>query len=281
MLIKKVFLFAGVIFLVAGCSNGKMVTINVLQDASGAVVSTTGSTTTASGQETNTSSDALKPVMTGTKRLTVAPVTAVTGTSISVPAQLQWPVLFASQAPLANWDALHEEACEEASMIMVVKYFRKLPLDKNIMEDEIQRLIKWETDNGYGVDLNAAEITKVMADYFNFKNVKASRQVNVDQMKYELAKGNLIIIPAAGRDLHNPNFKAPGPIYHMLVVKGYNATQFITNDPGTRKGNGYRYDYATIIGAIHDWNQVLDQQDGMTEDEMRQGEKVIIVVGRP
>ena len=279
MLIKKVFLFTGIVLLLAGCSSSKIVTVNVKDDSPAANAATTSSTT-AVGQETKTGSEATRTAIAATTKTTVDPVVASTSKEVGIPAQLQWPVLFASQAPLTNWDALHEEACEEASMIMAVKYFKKLPLDNNIMEAEIQRLVKWETDNGYKVDLNAAEIVKVMADYFGFNNVKISRDVNADQMKYELSKGNLIIIPAAGRDLHNPNYKAPGPIYHMLLIKGYSSSQFITNDPGTRKGNGYRYDYATIIGAIHDWNQDLAEGE-MTEEEMTQGEKVIIIVGRP
>lgn len=54
--------------------------------------------------------------------------------------------------------------------------------------------------------------------------------------------------------LGNPYFTPPGPIYHMLVIKGYNLTEFITNDPGTRRGADYVYSYQTLMKAIHDWN---------------------------
>lgn len=279
MLIKRAFFLIIIVLLMAGCSAGNMVTVKIQEETPAIDASTTASTTGSGSIKTDSTSTA--PVVTAgnTNINTSASTGTKTVKEIAIPAQLQWPVLFASQAPLTNWDALHEEACEEASMIMAVKYFRKLPLDNNIMEEEIQRLVKWETDNGYSVDLNAAEIAQVMADYFNF-NVRISREVNADQMKYELAKGNLIIVPAAGRDLHNPNFKAPGPVYHMLVIKGYNSRQFITNDPGTRKGNGYLYDYATLISAIHDWNPDLAKGE-MTTEEMRLGEKLIIIVSRP
>jgi hypothetical protein len=40
----------------------------------------------------------------------------------------------------------------------------------------------------------------------------------------------------------------------MLVIVGYDSNGFITNDPGTRKGEGYRYSFATLMAAIHDWN---------------------------
>jgi len=79
--------------------------------------------------------------------------------------------------------------------------------------------------------------------------------------------------------LNNPNFKQPGPIYHMLVIKGYNSWEFITNDPGTRKGNSFKYPYSTLINAVHDWNHDL-AVGGMTEAEMAQGAKVMIAVSR-
>jgi hypothetical protein len=163
-------------------------------------------------------------------------------------------------------------------MIMADKYFNQQSLNETIMEDELQKLLAWQNEHGYQLDTTAAETAKILTEYFGL-SVRLSRDVTVDRIKYEIAQGNLVIIPAAGRLLNNPNFKAPGPIYHMLVIKGYNSSEFITNDPGTRKGNGYRYSYATILNAIHDWNHEL-ASDGMTDAEMAQGEKVIIVVSR-
>jgi len=278
---KKIFFLTIIALLIAGCSNSGTVTVKIQEDSSPNGSSSVISGTPAISKSLAANSKLAKTTAIAATKDAAAPVAKSASAVVSIPAKLQWPVLFASQAPLTNWDALHEEACEEASMIMAVKYFKKLPLDNNIMEAEIQNLVKWETDNGYGVDLNAAEVVKVMSDYFGFINVKISREVNTDQIKYELAQGNLIIIPAAGRDLHNPNFKAPGPIYHMLVIKGYDGRQFITNDPGTRKGNGYRYDYATLINAVHEWNQNLTQQGIMTEENIRLGDKVMIIVSRP
>ena len=275
---KRIFFLTIIALLIAGCSNSGTITVKIHED-SPAINASTTSTAAVAEKVIATGLESIKAAAAATSKAAAAPVAASTAQEVSIPAQLQWPVFFASQAPLANWDALHEEACEEASMIMAVKYFKRLPLDNNIMEEEIQRLVKWETDNGYGVDLTADEVVRVLADYFGIK-AKVSQEVNTDQIKYELAQGNLIIIPAAGRDLHNPNFKAPGPIYHMLVIKGYNSRQFITNDPGTRKGNGYRYDYDILLGAIHDWNKLL-AVGGMTEEKMRQGAKAMIIVSRP
>jgi len=172
---------------------------------------------------------------------------------------------------------LHEETCEEASMIMAVKYFTKAPLNETIMETELQALVKWEGENGYGVDLTAQETVDILKNHFGM-NAKLSTEVTSDRIKYELASGNLIIVPVAGRELGNPNFTGAGPIYHMLVIKGYNSSEFITNDPGTRKGNSWRYKYNVLISAVHDWNHQFDGV--MTDQEMDQGAKVMIIASK-
>ena len=72
-------------------------------------------------------------------------------------------------------------------------------------------------------------------------------------IKQALADGKLVILPASGKLLENPNFRQPGPIYHMLVITGYNGSEFVTNDPGTRKGLNYKYNYSTLEDAAGSW----------------------------
>ncbi|MFA6421999.1 MAG: C39 family peptidase [Candidatus Buchananbacteria bacterium] len=208
------------------------------------------------------------------------PIKATTTEKVTVliPTSFELRVAFAQQAPFANWDELHEESCEEASMIMAAKYFHKENLDETIMEQEIQGLIGWQKERSFGVDLTAEETQIILKEYFGL-NAKLTTDVSVDRIKYELSKGNLIIVPAAGRELGNPNFKQPGPIYHMLVIKGYSGSQFITNDPGTRKGNGWRYDFEKLINSVHDWNHQL-AEGGMTDQEMALGQRIMIIVSK-
>ena len=61
-------------------------------------------------------------------------------------------------------------------------------------------------------------------------------------------------MPAAGRELGNPNFTGEGPLYHMYVIRGYTADTFITNDPGTRNGENYIYAIDVVMNSIGDWN---------------------------
>jgi len=270
---KKIFFFTLLIstaFVMSGCSNQpKAISVEVIPDASSSqAVSAAVSATPASANP------APAPAA-------VATPTAVTPTvkqTTQIPSRFLLDMAFAQQAPFGNWDAVHEETCEEASMIMADKYFKYQPLNEQIMEQELQKLLAWENDRGYKVDLTAQQTVDILKEYFGL-TARFSSNVTVDQIKYELSQGKPIIVPAAGQALGNPNFKAPGPIYHMLVIKGYNDTQFITNDPGTRKGNSYVYSYNALLNAIHDWNPDL-AVPSMTPANMLKGAKVMVVVDK-
>lgn len=191
---------------------------------------------------------------------------------------LDYSVAFVSQAPYAIWDVFHQETCEEASMIMVVNFFNDQPLDKHIMEHGLFDLVSWQEARGYKVDLDADEVVEILDQYFN-QPANVLTDISVERIISELDKGNLLIAPAAGRNLGNPYFTAPGPTYHMLVIRGYdNETgEFITNDPGTRRGDALRYKYSRLLDAIAEWDHNL-AVDGMTQAEMEQGRKVLILV---
>ncbi|MFA6410945.1 MAG: C39 family peptidase [Candidatus Buchananbacteria bacterium] len=228
--------------------------------------------------ENTTTPNAVKTPVVETSTPTVTKPKTTDNPEVVIPKFLDYPVAFATQAPYTNWDALHEEACEEAAMTMAEKYFKKESLSAHVMEQSILNLVKWEEAHGYKVDLTADEATEILKTYFGLKAVVVD-DVSVNRIKQELIAKKLIIIPAAGRQLGNPNFKQPGPIYHMLILRGYddNKGEFITNDPGTRKGEGYRYRYQVLIDAIHDWPAAL-ALDGMADEEIETGRKVMIVV---
>lgn len=219
-----------------------------------------------SNPNTNTNSNTNKP------SLVEAPV------QVEIPAKLELEVAFAPQAPYGNWNELNEEACEEASIITVAKYFLNQPLDEKIMETEIIRLDSWEKDRGYKIDLSALETASVLKEYFNL-TAKVVDDVSVDRIKYELSLGNLIIVPAAGRELDNPYFRDPGPIYHMLVIKGYDENEFIVNEVGTKRGDSFRYKYQQLIGAVHDWDPSWSHYE-VTDQQMTSQPKKMIIVSK-
>jgi hypothetical protein len=192
---------------------------------------------------------------------------------ITIPGKILVKVPFTSQAPFGIWDERREEACEEASLVMLNAYLSgKKGLTRDEAEKEIQQIIDYEIKNFGGYkDSDTEETIKLAEGFYNppagGKNLKAVYDFNKIELKKELAKGNPIIIPAAGRELGNPNFKQPGPLYHMLVLTGYSGDEIITNDPGTRKGEGYRYDIDVLYGAIHDFpgdkNRILEGRKAM------------------
>jgi len=188
---------------------------------------------------------------------------------------------FFSQAPYELWDELHQEACEEASMIMVNYFKKEKKLDRHTMEQEILSLVSWQKENGYQVDITAQQVQNILQLYYNIES-ELSLNVSVDSMKEALDAGHVIIVPAAGRMLKNPYFSGRGPIYHMLVVRGYdeNTKEFITNDPGTKRGEGFRYSYSRLLNAIHDWPKPGSVQGSVNDAEMEKGVPAMVIIQR-
>ncbi|MEK7508887.1 MAG: C39 family peptidase [Patescibacteria group bacterium] len=186
-----------------------------------------------------------------------------------LPAEINLKVPFVLQAPNALWDALHEDACEEASVIMFNAFFKKKTgFTKQEMEDAIQKVVAWEKNKfGFFEDTTVEETVQILKEYFGLTGVKAVYDITIDDIKKELAAGRPVIVPAAGKLLFNPNFRGGGPPYHMLVIKGYTKNgYFITNDPGTKRGADYIYKIDVLYKAIHDWvpgGNVLDGRKAM------------------
>jgi len=173
----------------------------------------------------------------------------------TIPAELNLDVPFTSQAPGANWDYTHEEACEEATMLMANRYFQGREISgQDDAEEGIQQIIAWEKENlGFFESTTAEESTRVIKEMLNLKADIISNP-GVDEIKRALSEKKLVIVPAAGRQLGNPFYKSPGPLYHFLLIKGYTEKEFITNDAGTKRGANYPYKFETIFSANHDWN---------------------------
>jgi len=156
-------------------------------------------------------------------------------------------------------------------MLMVASYINKQPIvDPADADKKMLALRDFELKKfGYFQDTTASETAVILREYFKLSKVEVVSDPTSTQIKTALAAGKAVIVPAAGRKLGNPNFKTPGPLYHMLVIKGYLKNgDFITNDPGTRKGADYSYKAETIMQANHDWNG----------GNVEAGRKVMIVV---
>lgn len=185
-----------------------------------------------------------------------------------LPESLTLDIPFVCQAPLGNWSYPFDNACEEAAILMVHYYLQDKSIDPSIAAQEIREIVEFEMEEyGFHKDTSAEQTAQLIKDYYGYK-VKVVYDVSLEDIKKELAKDNPVIVPTAGRMLGNPYFTPPGPLLHMLVIKGYDSTGFIVNDPGTRRGDSYVYSYEILEKAIHDWG------DGDVED----GRSAMIVI---
>lgn len=175
---------------------------------------------------------------------------------VAVPAKKLLAMPFYSQAPGGNWDAVHEEMCEEASLLNAGLYLQGKKLAIAEYDRELLRLKDLgEKLTGTWVSTSIADTRKLSDAYFGSTvQSKIIDNPTVDQIQAEVAAGHPVIVPLAGREIGNPNYTPPGPIYHMLVVKGYDDKFFITNDVGTRKGDSYVFTKKIIMDKMHDWD---------------------------
>lgn len=193
---------------------------------------------------------------------------------VEPPEQVRLTVPFVSQAPFRIWDLPYKEFCEEASVLTLHLWKqgkRTPPADQ--LDRELKAIQEWEIANlGEWEDTPADLVVRILREKYGHTKARVVRDVTVEAMKAELRKGRPFIVPAAGRELPNPYFRQPGPLYHMLVVIGYDDArgEFITNDVGTNtKGAGLRYRYQDLYDAMHDW---------VSEASAPTGGKVMIVL---
>lgn len=174
-----------------------------------------------------------------------------------LPKNIKQKVSFSPQAPFGEWsDERQEDGCEEASIAMAYYWKQGKSLTREQALAEIFALSSYEKKAyGYYNDTSAEDTAKLFRDYYKIDGVSALGDASADSIKRELLAGNLVITPMNGQELHNPYYTAPGPPRHMILIIGYDDVkqEFITNDPGTRRGEGYRYPYQVFVNAIHDY----------------------------
>lgn len=202
-----------------------------------------------------------------TASATVAPISA----DMPVP-EINLDIPFTSQAPHRNWDLPYKEFCEEASVLMAISFVKGLAIPNADFANARMLEIKSfeEKRFGYFEDTSAEETAAIIKEFYKFPAVKVASNPSITDIKLALSQGRAVIVPAAGRQLGNPYYTQPGPLYHMLVIKGYTRDgKFITNDPGTRRGADFLYEPDVLWNAIHDWNG----------GDVKDGRKVMLVVG--
>lgn len=169
-------------------------------------------------------------------------------------------VPFVAQAPTGNWDdSRQQDGCEEAASFMAMLWVKGESAPATPQEKEAQLLAISEYQSTKYRDFHDTSaqdtVERILKGYFDYHNARVVYDITAEDIKRELYNGNLVIVPANGQKLGNPYFTQPGPERHMLVIRGYDPGrgEFITNDNGTKRGQGYRYKVNALMGAIRDY----------------------------
>ncbi len=176
-----------------------------------------------------------------------------------LPKELNLAMTFYSQAPFGDWNEPWQNACEEASLLLVANAYYDHKWTREQFRDQVLAIVDWQNKTfGYYKSTTTKQMAQILEDSLKLKNVIHTNPTFKDVQEI-LARGHLIVIPLAGKKLGNPFFKNGGPEYHALVIKGYKeGEKVITSDVGTKHGEDYVYSWKTLSDANHDYAKPID-----------------------
>jgi len=184
----------------------------------------------------------------------------------TLPASFNLAIPFTPQAPNNNWD--RNEDCEETSVAMANAFLtgntiKKLPADA--AQNAINNLKAWEQSNlGYNANTGVDATTKMAEGAFGLR-IQQINNYTEEDLKSALVAGHPILMPLNAKVLNPEKYQLNGPLYHMIVIRGYKGDTFITNDPGTNGGESNQYPFSILYNASADWNQAQHQLDPNTK----------------
>jgi len=174
----------------------------------------------------------------------------------AAPKTILLDVPFTSQAPLGQWsDLRQEDGCEEAVTAMAMAWVKGTSgWTKTQWRNRIVGLSDWESKHfgEYRDTILKDTVAWIFKSYYNYDKVSIKPVNSTSDIVKELAAGHVVLTPMNGQALHNPYYVQPGPITHMMLIKGYdyNTREFIVNDAGTKRGESYRYPADILFKAI-------------------------------
>lgn len=186
------------------------------------------------------------------------------GTPVLATSIKKLPVPFTVQAPKSIWSQPWQDACEESAISMVDYFYSNKKFTPDTAEKSIIEIIN--TKNNYigkSLDEDAKTIIAIINGFFSWE-AYIQKNPTLEQIKAEIDNGRPIIMPIHGKYLYNPYFRNGGPDYHSIVISGYDddKQEFITQEPGTRRGLDFRYSYGIIMNAMHDFMPGLQTKFG-------------------
>lgn len=174
-------------------------------------------------------------------------------------------VPFTSQAPQGNWQEPWQNACEEASIVMIQNFYKDEGLTPEKARQQILAVFTLKKTTAPASKDESLERIEEIINSGNLNwQVHVVNDPSLTMIKDELTANHPIIAPVYAPLLNNPNYTNPGPLYHVIVITGYDDAkgEFITNDPGTEAGKNYRYPYSVLLGALHDYLANKDYKAG-------------------
>lgn len=173
-----------------------------------------------------------------------------------LPEQVRLKVPFTSQAPEGVWTEPWQNACEEASIIMIDNFYKGSTLTKDEAKKEILNIFDIKEEKfGPSFDESMGTIAAIInSSNLNWR-VKVIEEPTIEGLKKELAESRPIIVPVNARELDNPYYTGEGPDYHVVVVVGYDDKlgEFLVHDPGTTQGEDFGYSYQEFYNSIGDF----------------------------
>jgi uncharacterized protein YvpB len=177
-------------------------------------------------------------------------------------------VPYTNEAPDDVWTGPWKNACEEASMAMVEKfYLGKKTMSKTEAKSFMQMMFdKQNKLYGSNADSDVERTIRLINDFSSY-GAASKNNPTIADIKAEIKAGRPVITPHYGFALKNKNipFLSTGSSYHMMVVVGYDDAkkEFIVNDTGDRKaGKNHRYDYELFVKSLHDFDFKTKKANG-------------------
>lgn len=185
------------------------------------------------------------------------------------------PVPFTPEAPDGLMIKPWNNACEEATLVMLDEYYSghrlsgvppkggdntNLTIPKTKAKKSILNYINIENKIfGYNGNTDAKEMAQLANEYSKYFEARVVTNPTLAQIKDELKAKRPVAALVYGFKLQNPRilFSRSGSYYHTFVIKGFDdkTKEFIVNDNGDlKKGLDLRYSYDTIMDALADYS---------------------------
>lgn len=164
-------------------------------------------------------------------------------------------VPYTSQAPEKKWIDPWEDACEEASILMLDAYYKGYGLSPIFAKDEITKMIDWQYERGWFKSISIQQVSQLYEHFFpKGKQPRIVENPTAKQIKEFVQSGKPVLVVAFGKALPNKWYSNGGPEYHALIIRGFTDDSFITNDPGVNRGKNFAFPIGALMNSIHDWN---------------------------